>query len=96
MFFKSYKQDAYLSDAIKNKDVNAVEQNRQTLTEYAKLGHADLRGVKNINEVASLKLAGDKMLRAYESYSQKEASLMKDFFKKEERFNQVKNSFDTM
>jgi len=96
VFFKSYKQDAYLSDAIKNKDVNAVEQNRQTLTEYAKLGRADLRGIKNINEDGSLKLAGDKMLRVYESYSQKEAEVMKDFFMKEERFNQVKSSFDTM
>lgn len=96
IFFKSYKQNAYLHDAIKNKDVNAIEQNRQSLAETAKQGRADLRGVTNINEDGSLKLALDKLLRSYEDYSKNEVEVMKDYFMKEERFNTVRTSFEAL
>ncbi len=96
VFFKSYKQDMYLSEALKNKDVNAIEQNRQTLAEFAKQGRADLREINNINEDGSLKLAGDKVLRAYEDYSNTEMLVIKDFYMKQERFNTVKTSFEAL
>lgn len=96
VFFKSYKQDAYLNEALKNKDVNAIEQNRQTLAEFAKQGRADLRAIKNINEDGSLKLAADKVLRTYEDYAENEILVLKDFYMKEERFNKVRTSFEAL
>lgn len=46
IFFKSYKQDVYLLDALNKKDFSAMEQNNNTLKQFSEEGLAKLTSVK--------------------------------------------------
>lgn len=54
IFFKSYKQELYLTDAIQTKNVNAIEQNKNTLKKYAGEGIAKLDSMQTFNGDRSL------------------------------------------
>lgn len=94
IFFKSYKQEAYLMDAIQKKDINAIEQNREALIATAKEGLDKLKNVELYNNDKSMVLATIDLLNFYISEAEKETPKISDYLLKEENFNKIKANFE--
>ena len=85
VFFKSYKQEAYLMDAVNQKNVNSIEQNINSLESFSEQGLEKLKGLKGYNNDASLIMACRNLLNFYKEEARK-GSRMTDFFLKAENF----------
>jgi hypothetical protein len=93
IFFKSYKQEAYLMDAVNNKNINGVEQNLNSLQTFSEEGLAKLKELKAYNNDESLIVACRNMLNFYLAEI-KTMNSITDFFLKEENFTKLKKKFD--
>ncbi len=96
IFFKSYKQEMYLMDAINRKDINAIEQNRISLIATANEGIEKLKSVKPHKDDMSMVDATNKLLQFYIEEAEKETPKMIDFFMASENFEKVKKGFDAI
>lgn len=94
IFFKSFKQELYLTDAIGRQDINAIEQNRNALISTAKEGLAKIDAVKPYKNDKSMVEATRKLLNFYIEEGTNEVPKMADYFMKTENFNKVKKAFD--
>jgi hypothetical protein len=93
IFFKSYKQEMYLMDAIAKKDVSAIEQNKNTLLTYAKEGQSKLDTMKAYNGDKTLINSCKQMLEFYKNECSKVPSIT-NYYLKEESFQKVKKAFE--
>ncbi len=93
IFFKSDKQEAYLMDAVNSKNINAVEQNLNSLQTYSEEGLAKLKELKAYNNDESVIVACRNMLNFYLGEI-KSMNNITDFFLKEENFTKLKKKFD--
>lgn len=94
IFFKSFKQEIYLIDAIGRKDLSAIEQNRNALKSTAEEGLeklAKLTGYANDNSLIEVT---KELLKFYITEADKETPKMSDYFLKSENFTKVKAAFD--
>lgn len=94
VFFKPYKQDMYLVDALEKGNVIAIEQNINALAKYAKEGLEKLKTLNGYNNDPELINACNEALGFYRSEAQQSKS-MTDFFLKKESFEKMKKAFDT-
>ncbi|TSJ44747.1 LIC11966 family surface protein [Fluviicola chungangensis] len=94
IFFKSFKQEVYLMDAIGRQDINAIEQNRNALVAAAEEGLKKLDAVKPYKNDKSMVEATRKLLNFYIEEGKNETPKMADYFMKTENFNKVKKAFD--
>jgi hypothetical protein len=94
IFFKSFKQEAYLIDAISKNDINAIEQNREALKTTAEDGLKKLEKVALYNNDRSLVVATNDLLKFYITEAEKETPKIADFILKSENFNQIKATFE--
>jgi hypothetical protein len=94
IFFKCYKQEAYLMDAVNQKNIVSIEQNINSLQKFAEQGLEKLKELKGYNNDASLIAACRNALHFYKSEARK-AAAMTDFFIKEEGFTKIKKQFDS-
>ena len=93
LFFKMYKQDAYLVKAIEEKNVNSIEQNKNTITKFATETTAKLRKIPAFDGDQSLLEACGQFI----DFSRQEASsvnVITDYLLKEENFNKVVKRFE--
>lgn len=95
VFFKSYKQEYFLMEAIKANDVNAIEQNKNALITNADEGLGKIKTMEPYNKDASLVLACKKMLEFYKAEAEKDIPVIQDFYLKQENFNKVKSAFES-
>jgi hypothetical protein len=93
LFFKSYKQESYLLEALKNKDINAIEQNNNTLIKYTEEALAKLDTMKAFRNDRSL-VAACKQIQEFYRSECKETEALVDFFIKEENFKKMKSAMD--
>jgi hypothetical protein len=93
VFFKSYKQEAYLTEAANQKNISSIEQNINSLQKFADEGLVKLKEMKGYNGDASLIIACRNMLNFYRTEAVK-GSFMTAFFLKEENFTKLKKQFD--
>jgi hypothetical protein len=94
VFFKSNKQEAYLLDAVEKKDVNGIEQNKNTLTKYLTEGFARLDTIKPFLRDQSLTAACRKYFQFIKLESEK-LSGVTDYFLKSDEFEKKKKAFET-
>ncbi len=94
IFFKSFKQEAYLLDAISRKDLSAIEQNREALVTTAKEGLEKLKAVKLYNADRTVVDATKKLLEFYITEGEKDIKVVSDFMLKTENFNKTKEAFE--
>lgn len=94
VFFKCYKQEAYLMEAVAKKNVNGIEQNINSLQTFAEQGLEKLKDLKPYTGDASLVTACRNMLHFYIEEAKKSAAIS-DFVLKEENFNKIKKKFDS-
>lgn len=94
IFFKSYKQELYLMDAIGRQDVNAIEQNREALKATVAEGREKLKNVKLYQSDNSVITASNELFDFYETEASKGMDVVLDYFLKSENFQKVKAGFD--
>jgi hypothetical protein len=94
IFFKSYKQEAYMLDALNKKNVSAVEQNRNTLLQFSTEGLAKLDTMKGFKGDKSLINACKQMLEFYKSECKDKVGILTNYFMKEDSFQKTKKAFD--
>ena len=94
IFFKPYKQEGYLIEAMNKKNLVAMEQDINSLKKIAEEGLEKLRTVKGYNGDASLIAACRNILNFYKSEAIRSATLA-DYFLKEENFNKIKKQFES-
>ncbi|MDF2435773.1 MAG: hypothetical protein K0Q95_149 [Bacteroidota bacterium] len=94
IFFKSYKQEAYLIDAQNRSDLNAMEQNKNALLTNATEGLAKLENIKPFKGDANLKAACKNMLEFYKDEASTKMPVIVNFYMKKEKLEKVKAAFD--
>jgi hypothetical protein len=93
IFFKPYKQESYLLEAVNGKDIISIEQNLNALKNFSEEGLEKLKSLKGYNGDGSLIAACRNMLYFYKEEAQK-GSAITDFLLKEEFFMKTKKAFD--
>ncbi|MDP4264116.1 MAG: hypothetical protein Q8941_16430 [Bacteroidota bacterium] len=93
IFFKPYKQDMYLVDAIGKSNLIAVEQSINALDKAAKEGQEKLKTLSGYNNDPALIEACQGAMEFYKSEAQR-SSAMSDFFLKKENFEKMKKTFE--
>jgi hypothetical protein len=93
VFFKSYKDEAYLMDALEKGDVNAIEQNKNALTTSTQEGIKKLTAIGTFNGDGSLKIECQKVLNFFQQEATK-VSEQVDYFLKKENFEKIKKAFE--
>jgi len=94
IFFKSYKQEIYLLDAISKVDINAIEQNKNALLEYSEEGLKELKTLKSFDDDRSLINACKEILTFYKDEATNDIPTISDFYLKKEKFETVQKAFD--
>jgi len=93
IFFKPYKQEVYLMEAVEKGNITGIEQNKNALLKYAQEGLAKLAGMKPFKNDASLVNSCKKMMEFYIKEADK-VNISSNFFLTKERFDGIKKDFD--
>ncbi len=94
IFFKPYKQEMYLMDALEKGNVIAIEQNINSLGKMAADAMEKLKTLKGYNNDPTLINACREAMTFYKKEAQ-QANTMTDFFLKKENFEKTKKNFDS-
>jgi hypothetical protein len=94
IFFKSVKQDLYVTDAFNKKDLNSLEQNRSTLLKFATAGLKRLDTCKAYKGDNSVVSACRKVLELHKHSAEKDVPVQADFLLKSREFEKMKKTFD--
>lgn len=94
VFFKSNKQDVYLMEALKNNDLNSIEQNKNSLARYSAEGLAITDTMKAYGGDRSLINALRKALEFYKAECETGIPIMSDFILKTQNFEKLKKDFE--
>jgi hypothetical protein len=96
IFFKVYKQDVYLVDAMNKKDVSGMEQNKNSLISMSADGLVKLKTIPAYNYDKSLIGAAKYALDFYHSEASTKVGGIIDFYMQQEKFEKIKASFDAI
>ena len=96
IFFKSYKQESYLMDAMRNEDLNAMEQNKSALLKYSKEGREKLKSVTSFDGDQSLYTACRQMLQFYSDEAENKIPVMMEYYLEAEKFEKIKKAFENI
>jgi hypothetical protein len=80
IFFKAYKQEAYVLEALDRSDINALEQNISALKTFAAEGLEKLKETESYYGDPNLKVTARKLLTFFMEESEKEFPVLIDFF----------------
>lgn len=94
LFFKSNVQEQLMLEALKNNDVNGVEQSKNSLLKFSIEGLARLDTLKTYKGDGSLITACRKVLEFQKDEAESKASYMTDFLMKKEEFEKIRKSFE--
>ena len=95
IFFKSFNQEKYLVNAISEKNINAIEQNKNALAKYSEEGLQKLKSLKSYSGDGSIIVTCRQVLEFMKDEATNKVPLITDFILKEENFMQVKKAFDS-
>lgn len=94
VFFKSYKQEAYLLTAMDKSDVNGIEQNKNALIKTSAEGIQKLKTLTAYENDQSIKKACTEMLEFYNEEASKKMVDLAAFYVAKDNFEKIKSSFD--
>lgn len=94
IFFKSFKQEAYMLDAISSKNVNGIEQNKGTLLKYSNEAIAKLDTMKAFQGDHTLITACRQMQDFYKKECNEKGSVYTNYFLKAENFDKTKKAIE--
>lgn len=93
LFFKSYKQEFYLNDAVNKNNVSAIEQNKNTLIKYAKETISQLDTMKAFQNDRTLVMSCRDLMQFYVEEGGK-MPIYTDFLLKNENFGKMSKAFN--
>lgn len=93
IFFKPYKQEVYLMDAIDKQNITGIEQNKNSLAKYAADGLEKLKTIKPFQGDNSMVASCKNILTFYIKEAEK-MNIVTDFFLAQERFNAIKKEYE--
>lgn len=96
IFFKVYKQEAYVLDAMSRNDVNALEQNIGTLSLNSKEGLEKIAKLEGYRGDSQLKSGSQRIVNFYKKEADKDFPTITDFYIKKDNFEKVKKTFDAI
>jgi len=94
VFFKSYKQESYLLDAISRNDVSAIEQNRNALLDATEEGLTKLSGIKKYEGDPDMITSTRQLLNFYKREAEDDVDAVLHYLETNERFMKIKEAFD--
>lgn len=94
LFFKSFKNEAYLMDAMERNDINAMEQTKNALLTSAEQDLAKIGSVGSFSGDATLKTACQQMLNFYKQEASQKIPEVINFHLKRENFEKIKAAMD--
>ena len=94
IFFRPYKQETYLLEAIDKNNITGIEQNKNSLLKYAQDGIEKLSGMKGFQGDNALVFACRTMLNFYIKEVNEKMNTVSDFFLTKERFEAIKKEYD--
>jgi len=94
VFFKPYKQEAYLMDAQNKSDINAMKQNQEALSKLSTEAKLKLKDIKPYKNNSSLKSSCTKVLDFYNYEADTKVSKLIDFYLEKEKFEKLKIATD--
>jgi hypothetical protein len=94
IFFKPYKQEMYLLEAIEKGNITGIEQNKNALLKYAQDGLVKLNGIKAFKGDNSIAAACKTLLGFYVKEVNDKMGTISDFFLTKERFATIQKEFD--
>ena len=94
VFFKSYKQEYYLVEALNKNDISGLEQNRNALISCSKESLAKLDTMRAFDGDISVVMAARQMMNFYLIEAKDKMPILIDFILKKENFDKVKKAFD--
>ena len=95
IFFKAYKQEAYLVEALNKGNIIAIEQNRSSLLKYAEEGIAKLDTMKAFDSDASLVASCQRLMQFFKNEAGEKVPIMTDYFLKKESFEKAQKVFNS-
>lgn len=95
VFFKSYKDEAYLMDAMSKGDVNAMEQTKNALASSSTEGLKKLTQIGVYNYDATLKNACSQLLTFLQQEANSKMPGQIDFYLKKDNFEKLKKAIDS-
>jgi len=95
VFFKSYKDEAYLMEALSKGDVNAMEQTKNALAISSDEGLKKLTQIGIYNYDATIKNACSQMLNFLQQEANNKIPGQIDFYLKKENFEKLKKTLDS-
>ncbi|HEY3403597.1 MAG TPA: hypothetical protein VGK59_09440 [Ohtaekwangia sp.] len=94
IFFKNFKQEAYLTEAFNQKDLNRVEQNREALARFANEGLKQLDTAHTFNGDGSLLNACRKYVEYCKDMAENLVPPQSAFLVKQGEFDKVRKAFE--
>lgn len=94
IFFKAYKQESYLMEAVEAGNVSSLLQNQATLIKYAKEGLAQLDTMPDFEGDRSLRMATRELLQFYQREGEEDAPVYAEFFLKKENMENLQQAFE--
>ena len=94
IFFRPFKQESYLMEAIQKGNITGIEQNKNTLLKYAQEGLEKLNAMKGFQGDNSLVFSCKAVLNFYVREVNEKLGSISDFFLTKERFEQIKKEYD--
>ncbi len=94
IFFKSYKQEGYMLEALNKNDLNGIEQNKSALINFSKDGLSKIDTTKDFKGDLSLKNATNQILKFYCNEAEVKIPIFTDYLLKKENFEKLKKAFD--
>ncbi len=95
IFFKANFTDINLSNAIEKKDLSAIQQNSNTLIQYAEEGLEKIKTIPPYNKDASILNATKKALEYYKKEAQQYVPTVVNFLMFNDKFENAKKSIDS-
>jgi hypothetical protein len=94
IFFKNFKQEFYVMDAFARRDINSIEQNRNTLSRFSEEGLQKLDTMKAFKGDGSFKNACRKVLEFHQVEAEKQMPGLSDFLVRSDEFEKAKKAMD--
>ncbi|WP_339836170.1 hypothetical protein [uncultured Flavobacterium sp.] len=95
IFFKVYITDSYLSVAIENKDLQAIEQNKNALIQYAVEGLEKIKLIKAYDNDSSILNATKKTLEYFKNEGEGYAPKVTNFIMFNDKFDNARKTLES-
>lgn len=94
IFFKPYKQENYLIEAVSKNNITGIEQNKSSLLRYAQEGLEKLKSIKAFEGDNNLLSACKTVLNFYVKEVNDKMNTVSEFYLTKERFETIKKEFE--